>query len=133
MKFPHGHHKAAKLTGVQVLRIRELYSVGYSQGALARDYQVSVGTIGRIVRGESWQAVTEGSPVASPGALDSEAELSARRLVEQLRAGQPATLDDQPGHGHGSLPKCPHPGGLDVQSCPECLATMAKFGLGGGK
>lgn len=128
MKFPQGHHKAAKLTGVQVLRIRELYSVGYSQGALAREFQVTIGTIGRIVRGESWQAITEGEPVVGPGVLASEAELSAQRLVEQLRAGQPAALDDQ---GPGVLSKCPH--GMDVQDCPECLSTMAKFGLGAGK
>lgn len=131
MKFPQGHHKAAKLTGVQVLRIRELYSVGYSQGHLAREFQVTIGTIGRIVRGESWQTITQGEEVVGPGQLASEAELSARRLVEQLGIGQPAVqpLDNQP--AQGSLSKCPH--GMDVQDCPECLSTMAKFGLGAGK
>lgn len=132
MKFPQGHHKAAKLTGVQVLRIRELYSVGYSQGALAREFQVTIGTIGRIVRGESWQTITQGEEVVSPGALASEAELSARRLVQELGIGQVAfAQNDQPAQSSSPLSKCPH--GLDVQDCSECLNTMAKFGLGGGE
>ena len=44
-----------KLSGMSVGEIRRRYSSGETQGALSRDYGVSVGQIGRIVRGESWQ------------------------------------------------------------------------------
>jgi transcriptional regulator with XRE-family HTH domain len=38
----------------QVLEIRERYSQGETQGSLCRAFGVSIGTIGRIVRGETW-------------------------------------------------------------------------------
>ena len=55
-KFNQGHLKSAKLTPSQVLELRQAYVQGATQGSLARRYRVSVGTIGRIVRGESWQS-----------------------------------------------------------------------------
>lgn len=44
-----------KLDQLAVDEMREAYQDGESQGALARRFGVSVGTVGRIVRGESWQ------------------------------------------------------------------------------
>lgn len=58
-KFQRNHKRSAKLTGEQVLDIRRRYLDGESQGALARDFHVSVGQIGRIVRGESWQETAQ--------------------------------------------------------------------------
>lgn len=46
--------KAAKLTVEQVAEIRRLYGEGYTQGSICRHFGVTIGTIGRIVRGESW-------------------------------------------------------------------------------
>ena len=54
-KFSRGHTKAAKLTATQVLEIRELYNQGFTQGALSKQFHISVVQIGRIVRGEVWQ------------------------------------------------------------------------------
>lgn len=55
--FRKGNITNAVLTPGEVLRIREDYAAGtYTQGGLARRHGVSVGTIGRIVRGESWGA-----------------------------------------------------------------------------
>lgn len=51
---------ASKLTAAQVLEIRERYvpkSKGSSQRALAKLYDVTQTTIGRIVRGEYWSHV----------------------------------------------------------------------------
>lgn len=55
MTFNRGHSAAAKLTPQQVLEIRDRYNSGWTQGKLSREYQVSIGQIGRIVRGEAWQ------------------------------------------------------------------------------
>ena len=44
-----------KLDQLAVDEMREAYQDGESQGSLARRFGVSVGTVGRIVRGESWQ------------------------------------------------------------------------------
>lgn len=55
-RFPMGNTKAGKLNGLQVADIRVKYhQEGWSQGRLAREFQVTIGTIGRIVRGETWQ------------------------------------------------------------------------------
>lgn len=54
-KFPRFNIKASKLTPTKVFELREKYAAGASQGSLAREYQISVGQVGRIVRGESWQ------------------------------------------------------------------------------
>ena len=53
-KFGKGNIKAGKLTLSQVGEIRRAYAEGVTQGALCRYYGVSIGTIGRIVRGETW-------------------------------------------------------------------------------
>lgn len=58
-KFHPGHRRSAKLSPGQVLEIRELYSEGATQSRLARLYGISVGQVGRIVRGEQWQGYTQ--------------------------------------------------------------------------
>jgi len=40
------------LTGVQ--EMRELYGQGWTQSALCKRFGVTIGTVGRIVRGEAW-------------------------------------------------------------------------------
>jgi hypothetical protein len=55
-QFRKGNVRASKLTPERVADIRAKYAAGWTQGRLARENQVSIGTIGRIVRGESWQA-----------------------------------------------------------------------------
>jgi hypothetical protein len=54
-KFSRTNVRAAKTTATAVLRIRELYNAGWTQGRLSREFHLSVGQIGRIVRGEAWQ------------------------------------------------------------------------------
>jgi Mor family transcriptional regulator len=45
---------ASKLTEEQVKLIRARYTSGSTQSELAREYGISIGHIGRIVRGEVW-------------------------------------------------------------------------------
>lgn len=55
-KFRQYKVSTSKLSPEQVFRMRELYHTeGWSQGRLAREFKMSVGQVGRIVRGESWQ------------------------------------------------------------------------------
>lgn len=53
-KFGRFNTRAARLSPEQVLEIRQRYAAGETQGSLCRTFSVSVGTIGRIVRGETW-------------------------------------------------------------------------------
>ena len=53
--FQKGNTRSSKLTPTQVHEIRQLYAQGWSQGRLCRQYDISIGQIGRIVRGESWK------------------------------------------------------------------------------
>lgn len=54
-KFNQNNSRASKLSPVQVHEIRSKYAAGYTQASLCREYGISIGQIGRIVRGESWQ------------------------------------------------------------------------------
>ena len=76
--FERNNRTAKKLTLGQVAEIRELYAQGATQGQLCRRFSMSVGQIGRIVRGESWAA--DAQPVSMPRAADIEA--SAKRLLQ---------------------------------------------------
>lgn len=52
--FQKGKKGASKLTLADVAEIRRLYGEGYTQSSIGQHFRVAVGTIGRIVRGESW-------------------------------------------------------------------------------
>lgn len=55
-QFTRHNLRSAKLTASKVAEIRYRYNNNLaSQGQLSREFQVSIGQIGRIVRGESWQ------------------------------------------------------------------------------
>ena len=53
-KFGMHNRRAAKLGAVQVEAMRREYANGMTQRELGAKYGVSVGQVGRIVRGESW-------------------------------------------------------------------------------
>ena len=71
--FGAGNKKSGKLTLDKVAEIRQLYGQGATQGHLCGLFDVSVNTIGRIVRGESWR---EGAALREP----TQEELKASRL-----------------------------------------------------
>lgn len=78
--------RAAKLTPTMVQQIREQYASGsYSQGSLARAYKISIGQIGRIVRGESWQDTVA---LAQPTAMDLEEQAKRVLRAQQEFLGQ---------------------------------------------
>lgn len=80
-KFHKGNIRARKLTASQVLEMRELYhEQAWTQSALARRYQVSVITVGRIVRGESWQSFA--MPVNATDIADAEAIVDSAQPVD---------------------------------------------------
>ena len=57
-QFQRGNTRAAKLSNLDVLELRQKYfDEGWSQAALSRHYGVNINTVGRIVRGESRQSV----------------------------------------------------------------------------
>lgn len=70
-------NKTRKLGLEQVQEMRRLYGEGVTQGALARHFGMSVGQVGRIVRGESWQ---EGAGNRMPTQAEQDATL--KRLLD---------------------------------------------------
>jgi hypothetical protein len=96
MKFNKGHTRAAKLTGEQVYQLRLDYVGGMTQGELCHKYQISIGQVGRIVRGESWQAFHNPAEVAtgvippimqkSDEQIQTEADASLARVMERMQA-----------------------------------------------
>lgn len=87
-KHHRGNTRAAKLTPIQVLDIREAYDTGTTQRELCNRYGVSIGTIGRIVRGETWQSY--GGPGEHEGAsrqdVDSSMHEAALERMAQMNA-----------------------------------------------
>lgn len=77
--FTRRNGKAAKLTLDQVGTIRRAYDAGATQGELARHFGVTIGTIGRVVRGETWVGQ------ARPGeGTQAEIDESKARLARML-------------------------------------------------
>ena len=114
------NNAARKLTAYEVAEMRKSYAEGATQGALARSYGVSVGQVGRIVRGESWQA----GPVAQRGQVAAASVVGTTPppgFLEELvamqvrRGGPPVSLLDG---GDGGVEE--GNGGLDS------LQAMAK-------
>jgi hypothetical protein len=78
VKFPLKNSRAAKLDAASVLSIRRKYESGaWSQGQLARDYGVSLNTIGKIVRYEAWH------DLVPPASAEGLAEMAQRMLKVQ--------------------------------------------------
>jgi hypothetical protein len=80
--FQRHNSRAAKLNASQVYDIRRKYNEGMSQGQLSREYNISSGQIGRIVRGESWGQYMPPPHEAPTAAI----EASRLRFEAQLRA-----------------------------------------------
>ena len=91
---------AMKLDGWKVEEMREAYAKGESQSSLCRKYGVSIGTGGRVVRGESWQggeAARERGLAIRPRVAEAPEEILARMLALQemvsARSGPTSLLD----------------------------------------
>ena len=92
MTFQRGNHRASKLNGEQVLRIRAMYQMrGTTQASLAREFRVSLNTIANIVNGITWQGLTAGESVDRPPPFgqpvepqQSDIERSIARLHARL-------------------------------------------------
>lgn len=88
MKFQLKHTRAAKLTLADVRSIRRKWGSGaWTQSALCREYGVTINTIGRIVRGESW------ADVESDASTEEVQEMGIRMAREAISAEQYSRLD----------------------------------------
>ncbi len=107
MTFNRHNNRAAKVTHTIVLEMRERYALGWSQGRLAREYHLSVGQVGRIVRGESWQQFST-IPAGSSGVIDEE--LQRRALAGGAPPTDEATLHAKMRAAHPELFLAKYPG-----------------------
>lgn len=90
----------AQLTDSDILEIRRLANTeGWPQGRIARRFQRTIGTIGRIVRGETHQHVgmvkklqTDPSKIAEEGQRMLEWQEQFKRSQEERTANVPEEL-----------------------------------------
>lgn len=82
-------------TAQEVMRIRELYAAGWSQGRLAREFQRTVGTVGRIVRGETHQQLPTVKSEEQIAAEAKEAKERFQRRLEQEAIERQETLAER--------------------------------------
>ena len=104
-KFHLSNLRGAKLTPDQVTRIRERYWNNMeSQSALCREYGVSKETIGRVVRGETFQNV----PGPVPGGRQKP---EAQVLLESAQ-------------DHAAMSSAPEPDGAAIAASLAKLNTL---------
>ena len=85
MSFEMKENKTRKLTQAQVEEIRYWAAQGATQSSLCRHFGMSVGQIGRIIRGESWKAsVTAAGPTPAQRDATLARLLAAQRLKDEL-------------------------------------------------
>lgn len=101
-----------KMTQEMVAEMRRLYGEGATQGALARHFGLGVAQVGRIVRGECWQA---GAGRRAPTQAEADAVL-ARLIVVQEQVVQAPELLRKPTDAPGmtALQKRAAALGLDI-------------------
>lgn len=114
--FGRGNKRASRLTGEDVLTIRERYAMerGCTQARLAREFQVTVGTIANIVNRLTWQNISgdDGAPIEPPplnprpkGPKDLEASMAKmQRLLDNMPGAPKAPYSDPPPEGPGEEP-----------------------------
>lgn len=130
-KFNVGNTKASKLTGAEVMEIREKYASGiYTMNRLAREYHVTRNTISDIVHCITWQDLPG---VAPQHQIDDAAARSMKKLQAMLdETGDlpPATaeVDDETlasmQHAVETMPKPEF-----LQPSAEQAARMAAYGV----
>lgn len=109
-----------KVTSEEVFEMRRSYEAyEMTQGQLARAYGISVGQVGRIVRGESWQGSAGRRAEAPPPKQDPEAFLQS---LITLQGGVVSSLPPSPLEG-GDAPSAG--GGLEKLEAERVLAEAA--------
>jgi len=112
MPFQRGNNMARKLTGQDVMRIREKYLTGeYTYGQLGIEYQISQNTVANIVKGYTWRNMAgwelcqiERRPPEHRGATATDDEIAAslkRLQTMNLTADEPREPRDQEPSGIG--------------------------------
>ena len=93
-KFRNKNESASqKLTDVEVVEIRRRYAEeGLSQGELGREYNVTIQTIGRIVRGESRTKLKLPERMLTDAELQEQAAASFAKF-QAMAAAAPITKE----------------------------------------
>lgn len=73
-------NQTRKLSGELVMQMRQMYGEGATQGHLARYFGVSIGHVGRIVRGEVRQ---EGTGARMPTQAEMDASLARLLKIQE--------------------------------------------------
>lgn len=83
-KFQPGNTRGGKLSNEQVFELRQKYASGrFTQAQLCREYGLHINTIGKILRGESYQRV--------PLPADPPETIRDRLMVLQEHVNQQST------------------------------------------
>ena len=144
-KFSRHNSRASKLTAEQVVEIRNKYwKENWTQARLARFYGVTEGTVGRIVRGTSWQAF--GGPGTHAGAaeqteLQAEIELAAQNAAlhndgppsaeAQAALARIMAMDLTPYSGHEETKDGKHDADLEGVAGAGSASAQGPAGAGG--
>jgi uncharacterized protein YjcR len=104
MVYRINNRRHAKVNADAVIDIRKLFADGMTQRELAQRYDVAVGTIGRIVRGESWKTLPmirteqeiEHDMALDDGERSEEMKRRAAEFMEGVQRRLETADDDRP-------------------------------------
>ena len=88
--FHRGNTRARRLNPEDVLAMREAYAAGATQRELCQHYRISIGQVGRIVRGEAWAVYPQ---------VETDVERTDREFLERrpdIAAKAPELVGDAP-------------------------------------
>lgn len=85
----HQREANARLTRGDVVKVRELSREGHSARAIAQAYGVGIETIRRVLRGDTWAWLIEGT--GTPAALEQQ-----QRVIEESRTALERLLERDP-------------------------------------
>lgn len=130
-KFNQGNTHASKLTGAEVMEIREKYASGlYTQARLSREYQVSITTIRNIVHGVTWQNLPGVIPqhVVEEGAMRSMRRLDELLSLDSLPPAAAELTDAEIAAMQAAVAEMPRKEEFDRPS-GELADRMAAYGV----
>lgn len=114
--FRRGNHYASKLRPDQIIEMRQRYAEGWTQGALVKEYDVSLSTVARCVRGEIWRHLPQprSEEELTTGAAKSQAAFLRMMAADpQLAAVVQSSAEPAPANAAAD-PKPAPAGDVDI-------------------
>lgn len=91
----HQREANARLTRGDVVKVRELSREGHSARAIAQAYGVGIETIRRVLRGDTWAWLIEGTGTSEALEREKRAAETSKTLLERMIENDPSLVSKE--------------------------------------